>query len=158
MHILWIIKTQIHPQMWFLDIYTYILQSMAVALFLLETYSSQSFTRQRVFRDSNPLDAYDDVEFIWRYKISRNIFVRLEEKVSTFLHRWIIRSSAIPPTTQLAVTLMFLATGSFQTVVAFSHGISKQPVSRSISKILDALCFHAEEFIVFPNELGPLNN
>ena len=38
---------------------------MALAVFLLEVYSSQSVSRQRVFRDRlNPLDVYNDVEFL----------------------------------------------------------------------------------------------
>ena len=54
---------------------------MAVALFLLEADSSQSLARQRVFRDRlNPLDAYNNAEFISRYRITKNIFVQLERK------------------------------------------------------------------------------
>ena len=132
---------------------------MAVALFLLEADSSQSLARQRVFRDRlNPLDAYNNAEFISRYRITKNIFVQLEEKVSTFLRRSAIQSSVIPPTTQLAAALMFLETGSFQTVVASSHGISQPSVSRCICTVSDALCFHAKDFIVFPNESGQFIN
>ena len=55
---------------------------MAVALFLLEAISSQSLVRQRVFRERlNPLDVYENVEFISRYGITRNIFVQPQEKV-----------------------------------------------------------------------------
>ena len=86
---------------------------MAVALFLPEADSSQSLARRRVFRDRlNPLNAYNNAEFISRYRITKNIFVQLEEKVSTFLRRSAIQSSVIPPTTQLAAALMFLATSS----------------------------------------------
>ena len=57
---------------------------MALAVFLLEVYSSQSLWRQRVFRDSlNPLDVYNDVEFLSRYRVTKHIFVDLEEKIST---------------------------------------------------------------------------
>ena len=127
---------------------------MAVALFLLEADSSQSLARQRVFRDRlNPLDAYNNPEFISRYRITKNIFVQLEEKVSTFLRRSAIQSSVIPPTTQLAAALMFLATGSFQTVVASSQGISQPSVSRCFCTVSDALCFHAKDFIVFPTKV-----
>ena len=132
---------------------------MALALFLIDIESSRSLARQRVFRDRlNPIDVYNDVEFISRYRVTKFIFVRVEEKVLTFLHRLTIRSHSIPATTQLAVVLQFLATGSFQTVVASSHGISQPSVSRCIRTVSDALCYYATEYIVFPNKAEQLIN
>ena len=101
---------------------------------------------------------YDEIEFISRYRVTRDVFIQLEEKVLTFLHRSTFRSYAIPAATQLAVSLQFLATGSFQTVVASSHGISQPSVSRCIRTVTDALCFYAKEFIVFPSESEQLLN
>ena len=130
---------------------------MALAVFLLEVYSSQSLSRQRVFRDRlNPLDVYNDVEFLSRYRVTKHIFVDLEEKISIFLHRSTIRSHPIASSTQLAVALQFLATGSFQTVIASSHGISQPSVSRCIRTVSDALCSYAREFVLFPNKTGQL--
>ena len=69
---------------------------MALAVFLLEVYSSQSLSRQRVFRDRlNPLDVYNDVEFLSRYRVTKHIFVYLEEKISIFLHRFVIQGKYI---------------------------------------------------------------
>ena len=130
-----------------------ILSSMALS-FLLDLDLSQSLSRQRVFRDRiNPIDVYNDIEFIARYRVTKYMFVQLEEKVVTFLHRSTIRSHSIPAPTQLAVTLQFLATGSFQTVVATSHGIFQPSVSRCIRTVTDALCFFARDYIVFPNQI-----
>ena len=121
-----------------------ILSSMALA-FLLDLDLSQSLSRQRVFRDRiNPIDVYNDIEFIARYRVTKYMFVQLQEKVVTFLHRSTIRSHSIPAPTQ-----QFLATGSFQTVVATSHGISQPSVT-------DALCFFARHYIVFPNQIEQL--
>ena len=132
---------------------------MAAALFLLDLDCSRSLARQRVFRDRlNPLDMYDEIEFISRYRVTKDVFIQLEEKVLTFLHRSTFRSYAIPAATQLAVSLQFLATGSFQTVVASSHGISQPSVSRCIRTVTEALCFYAKEFIVFPSESEQLIN
>ena len=101
---------------------------------------------------------YDEIEFISRYRVTRDVFIQLEEKVLTFMHRSTFRSYAIPAATQLAVSLQFLATGSFQNVVASSHGISQPSVSRCIRTVTDALCFYAKEFIVFPSESEQLLN
>ena len=90
---------------------------MALARFLLEDDSSNSLARQRVFRDRlNPLDAYNEIEFRTRYRVTKCMFI-LEEKLLTFLSRSTIRSHPIAPSTQLAAALQFLATGSSQTVV-----------------------------------------
>ena len=126
---------------------------MALALFLLEVNTANSLGRQRVFRDRiNPLDAYNDTEFISRYRITRGIFIQLHEKIVGSLLRYTIRSHPIPTLTQLAVSLQFLATGSSQTVTATSHGIYRSSVSRCIAVISDSLCMHAKEFITSPNQ------
>ena len=70
----------------------------------------------------NPIDVYSDAIFTARYRITKCIFVQLHEKVVTFLHRLTTRSHSIPATTQLAVALQFLATGSFQTLVDKTRG------------------------------------
>ena len=126
---------------------------MAFALFLLEVDSANSLARQRVFRDRlNPLDTYNDAEFISRYRITKGIFIQLHEKIVESLLRSTIMWHSIPTITQLAVSLQFLATGSFQTVIASSHGISQPSVSRCIAAVSDSLCLHAKEFITFPNQ------
>ena len=58
--------------------------------------------------------------------------------------------------TAQAVALQFLATGSYQTVVATSNGILLPSISRVICRVTDALCFFAKYFIVFPNEVKQL--
>ena len=78
---------------------------MALALFLLEANTANSLARQRVFRDRlNLLDAYNDTEFISRYRITRGIFIQLQEKIVGCLC-YTIRSQPVPTLTQLAVSL-----------------------------------------------------
>ena len=80
---------------------------MALAHFLLEDDSSNSLARQRVFRDRlNPLDAYNEIEFRTRYRVTKCMFI-LEEKLLTFLSRSTIRSHPIAPSTQLAAATVF---------------------------------------------------
>ena len=59
-------------------------------------------------------------------------------------------------TSNCSSQLAAAATGSFQTVVASSHGISQPSVSRCIRTVTDALCSCAKEFIVFLNISGQL--
>ena len=52
-----------------------------------------------------------------------------------------MRMYSIPTITQFAVVLQFLATGSFHTVVASTHGISQTSVSRCVASVLGAFFF-----------------
>ena len=126
---------------------------MALFLSLIEAETTQSLTHQRILRDRlNPLDAYNDFEFISRYRLTRYVFIQLHDKIVGFLNRSTNRSHSIPTTTQLAVALQFFATGSFQTVVSTAHGISQPSVSRCIGVVSDALSPFAKEYITFPNQ------
>ena len=121
------------------------------SLFVLLEMEIGSLRSQRIFRDRlNPLDAYSDVEFIARYRIRREMFLELHDKIETFISRATSRSHSISVTTQLAVTLQFLATGSFQTVFASAQGISQPSVSNRVRGVTDALCSIAKEYIQFP--------
>ena len=82
------------------------------------------------------------------------MFIELIGKLETYLSRTTRRSHSISATTQLAATLQFLATGSFQTVVASCHGISQPSLSRCICNVSNALCSCSSDFIRFPNEVG----
>ena len=79
------------------------------------------------------------------------MFLELLERISAKLHRTTARSYPIVPTTQLAVALQFLATGTFQTVVASAHGISQTSVSRCVTAVCEALAAIAPAYIKFPN-------
>ena len=122
---------------------------MALAFFLLEDEDTAvSLMNQRVFRDRrNPLDSYNDIEFISLYRITRVIFFQLHDKILESLHRSTVRSHSIPTTTQLAVALQFMATGTFQTVIATAHGISQPSVSRCIAAVTDALSKVAKDYM-----------
>ena len=111
-----------------------------------------SLRRQRVFRDRlNPMEAYSDFDFIARYRITKYMFVDLLNKISIKLHRSTARSHSNAPTTQLAVALQFLATGTFQTVIASAHGISQTSVSRCVTAVTRALTSIVAAYINFPN-------
>ena len=68
------------------------------------------------------------------------------------VHRSTTRSYSIPATTQLAVALQFLATGTFQTVVASALGVSQTSVSRCVTAVCDGLASIVYRYIQFPNE------
>ena len=88
------------------------------------------------------------------------MFVDLLNKISIKLHRSTARSHSIAPATQLAVALQFLATGTFQTVIASALSqtfasalsqISQTSVSRCVTAVTKALTSIAAAYIKFPN-------
>ena len=100
----------------------------------------------------NPLDSYSHAEFIPRYRIIRHMFIQLLEDISGKLHRSTARCHSIPPVTQLAVALQFLATETFQTVATSTHEISQTSVSRCVTAVSEALTLIAPACIKFPNK------
>ena len=75
----------------------------------------------------------------------------LLNKISIKLSRSIARSYSIASKTQLAVDLQLSTTGTFQTVIAFAHGILQTYVSRRVTAVTKALTSIALEYIHFPN-------
>ena len=111
----------------------------------------RALRRERVFRDRrNPLEL-SEPDIVAQYRLSWESIMMLCDLLNDELRRETERSKALSVQTQLFCTLRFLATGSFQQVVADLHGISKASVSRSVHNVCLALCHHAREFISFPS-------
>ena len=51
---------------------------------------------------------------------------------------------------QIFATLRYLATGSFQEVTAYLHGISKPSVYRSVHAVCTSFCNYVDQWIKFP--------
>ena len=78
--------------------------------------------------------------------------MELLNEILNKLFRATTRSHSIPSITQLAIALQFLATGTFQTVVASAHGISQTSVSRCVTAVCEGLASFVSEYIRFPSE------
>ena len=69
---------------------------------------------ERVFRDrSNPLDCYDDLELVQRFRFSRLSNLKIAELIQGDLNST-DRSHAAHPHLQVCVALQFFASGTFQ--------------------------------------------
>ena len=86
------------------------------------------------------------------YRIFRYIFREFLNEIPSKFFRSTTRFHSIPPTTQLEVTLQFLATGSFQTVVASAQCISQTSVSTCVTAVCDRSAAIAGRYIQFPSE------
>ena len=107
--------------------------------------------RNRIFRDRlNPLDAYNDIEIIRRYRLSRQLILDLYDQIGLELEPLTHRNHSIPGMLQIFCTLRFYACGSFQVVVGDGIGIHKSSVSRIIARVTEKICRLRNMYIKFP--------
>ncbi|CAG2216264.1 HARBI1 [Mytilus edulis] len=118
---------------------------------LFHANNQNNLRRNRIFRDRlNPLDAYDDHELLYRYRMSRQTLMRVIDMVRDDIVHETQRSYALTPEQQTFAAIRYYATGSFQTVVGDIMGISQPSMSRIVQRVSSALCRHAGQYIRFP--------
>ena len=103
--------------------------------FLAEDEENSSMARQRVFRDgTDPLDCYDDLELVQRFRFSRSSISRITGLIVTHLNST-ERSHAADPHLQVCVSLQFFASGTFQLICGDGVHVSQSSCSRCIQNI-----------------------
>ena len=108
--------------------------------------------RPRIFRDrTNPLDVYDDVDILLRFRMTRETIFEVIDLVRADLEHPTERNHAIPATLQTLCALRYYATGNFQKVSGDLIGISQPSVSRIVDRVSRALCAKAAQVIRFPS-------
>ena len=86
---------------------------------------------QRVFRDrQNPLDFYDHMDIIHRYRFDIQSIICIIDLVEESLERPTKRSGSLPAYLQVFAALKFLASGTQQRVIGDTLGISKSFLCR----------------------------
>ena len=111
-------------------------------------------TRKRSIRRirdcSNPLEEYDSTQFLHRFRISKDSFCELLIILGDDMERPTKRSQSLSASLQLAITLRFYASGSFQTVIGDTCGVSQASCCRVIHFVTQCICEHKRHFIKFP--------
>ncbi|KAM4721423.1 putative nuclease HARBI1 [Rhinophrynus dorsalis] len=98
-------------------------------------------------------DATDDY-LVTTYGFPRPFIDYLVELLGASLSRPTQRSRAISPETQIIAALGFYTSGSFQTRMGDTIGISQASMSRCVANVTEALVERAPQFIRFPKEEG----
>lgn len=107
--------------------------------------------RDRIFRDrTNPLEMYDDIEMVRRYRLPREQILNLIDLLAPELDPPTDRSKSISATLQVFTALRYFATGSFQQVIGDTNGVSQPSVSRAVAKVSRVLSAKVGDFIKFP--------
>lgn len=124
---------------------------MAVLNFILRGEFQQNLPRPRIFRDRmNPLDIYDDVDLIARFRMPRHLLLEVIGLVEEDISPPTNRSHAIPAALQVMCALRYYATGSFQKASGDIVGISQPSVSRIVHRVSRAICRNGVHIIHFP--------
>uniref|UniRef100_UPI00359005CE putative nuclease HARBI1 n=1 Tax=Myxine glutinosa TaxID=7769 RepID=UPI00359005CE len=119
-----------------------------------EEHRSRTVRRRalRIFEDRcNPLEKYDDIKFVWRYRLSKESFRWLLDLVKDDLDQPTMRSNALNPLQQLSVALRFYASASFQLDVGDMGGVSQATCCKVIHRVTAAICAKKTHFIHFPD-------
>nr|XP_022302702.1 putative nuclease HARBI1 [Crassostrea virginica] len=124
---------------------------MAAFMMVADEQVRRNLRRQRVFRDrQNPLDFYDDMDIIHRYRLDRQSIISIIDLAEDSLERPTKRSGSLPASLQVFAALSFFASGTQQRVIGDTLGISKSSVCRSIDDVINALC-NGLKTIKFPS-------
>ncbi|XP_063887842.1 putative nuclease HARBI1 isoform X2 [Scylla paramamosain] len=105
---------------------------------------------ERVFRDRlDPLDV-SDAHLLRDYRLPRHEILQLCEELGLKLSRPTNRTSSIPVHTQVMLALRFFASGSFQSVLGDTAGLSQASTSRVLNDVTSALFQKARIEIKMP--------
>ncbi|KAJ1082243.1 hypothetical protein NDU88_002411 [Pleurodeles waltl] len=96
------------------------------------------------------LSTMEERHVIITYRLDRATILELCAQLEPDLMSAIRHPTGIPPLVQVLSVLHFLASGSFQTTVAFASGMSQPMFSNVLSRVLSALLKHMRSYTVFP--------
>eukprot|EP00079_Xenopus_tropicalis_P009799 XP_002934124.1 PREDICTED: putative nuclease HARBI1 [Xenopus tropicalis] len=98
------------------------------------------------------LDDVTDDYLVTTYGFPRPFIDYLVDLLGGSLSRPTQRSRAISPETQIMAALGFYTSGSFQTRMGDTIGISQASMSRCVTNVTEALVERASQFISFPRD------
>lgn len=108
---------------------------------------------QRPLRDmTNPIEMFSDQEFKFRYSFSKETVLHILELIVHGLERSSNRGKPVPPLIELLITLKFMTSGTFQSMIDDLHGVSQPTISRLIVKVSTLLSEMRNVFIKYPED------
>uniref|UniRef100_A0A8C5QMX2 Putative nuclease HARBI1 n=1 Tax=Leptobrachium leishanense TaxID=445787 RepID=A0A8C5QMX2_9ANUR len=128
---------------------------MAVSITVLDCDLLLYGRGQRIL-DRCRLEDVTDEYLVSTYGFPRSFIDYLVELLGSSLSRPTQRSRAISPETQIMAALGFYTSGSFQTRMGDTIGISQASMSRCVTNVTEALVERVSQFIHFPREDGAI--
>ena len=112
--------------------------------------------RQRVAHNrpvdrENTLEMMPETEIFKRFRFRPDTILFIVGLLEPILKRDTLRSCALPPLLQVLVTLRFLATGGFYSLIADTfNSVSAPSVCRAVRDVCCELCQIARRFVRMP--------
>ncbi|XP_056001593.1 putative nuclease HARBI1 [Ostrea edulis] len=114
----------------------------------------QRIAYNRLVDRENPLENVCEVEVFKRYRFRPDTVLYITGLLAPSFTRETLRSCALPPLLQVLVTLRFLATGGFYSLISDTFfSISPPSICRAVRDVCRGLCWVARQFINTPT--GP---
>ena len=115
--------------------------------------NNRALRRERIFRDrENPLEVLTDEQLYSKFRFTRDGIYFLCANCDG-LEQITERSCALSTSLKILVGLRYLATGSFQNVVADTIRISQPTVSRTFSSFLNSIQRLSPRLIKWPTQM-----
>lgn len=131
--------------------------SKSVMALLVAALAARQLRRERKYRDAlDPLDVSDE-DLLRYYRFPRHEIISLCEELHPHIGRQSRRSHAIPTHTQVLMTLRFLVSGTFQSVIGDSTGVTQASVSRVIEQVTNVLHNKAVAEVKMPTNIFDIN-
>ena len=114
---------------------------MAAVLYLADDEIERECKRMRVFRDrNNPLEVLNDIEVIERYRLPRNVLIRLVELVREDVERPTKRSHSLSTLIQVNIDLSII------------HAHRVRSFLRNLIKTYEFFNIHVNQCYEMPNK------
>ncbi|XP_051165640.1 putative nuclease HARBI1 [Leptopilina boulardi] len=107
--------------------------------------------RPRIIKDRiNYMETFDDVDFVRRFRLSKNTVNELLIEIQDQLQSATQRNHAISPIIQVLLTLRYYATGSHFIAAGDFSGVSKSSAHRIVHRVTAAIARLAPDVIKLP--------
>ena len=100
----------------------------------------------------NPLEYLRDDDIFSRFRFSRETIYFITGLVAMDIQNATDRGGALPPLLMVLITLRYLATGTFESVIGDLFNVAQSTVSRTLRRTLTAFAIKAAQMISFPND------
>ena len=118
----------------------------------MDGYGHRPQRRPHRVRDRvDPLQIYDDVDLVAKYRFRRADITLIINQIEGDLQHGSNRNGALSPTMQLLVALRFYASGSFQSVIGDGVHVSPSTVCRCIRRVSLALTRLFNNYVILPH-------
>ena len=108
----------------------------------------RAMRRERIFRDkTNPLEMYDDLELIERFRFDRRTILQINQQLDDDLESSTFSNKAITAMIKVLISLKCFDSGSFQIIIGDTFNVDQSIVSRAVHSVCNALVRRSHWFI-----------